>query len=188
MGVPRCLPRRARRFGPSVSNCMELALKFLIGAAISGALQLHGFVNGRPAAGTVPREKTAPAAPRRVEETVSGVARRRRPCVAFWCATGRDRARTRLPAGAPPTRSGPNPKCPHVYPAPSVCAGVRGETGDASATAYCKTMLAAEPRAEKYSPGASLDPRGAVCADSSPPPRVVLCFYHIVYTPTQHPC
>ena len=52
---------------------MELALKFLIGAAISGALQLHGFVNGLPAAGTVPREKTAPAAPRRVEETVSGV-------------------------------------------------------------------------------------------------------------------
>ena len=76
---------------------MELALKFLIGAAISGALQLHGFVNGLPAAGTVPREKTAPAAPRRVEETVSGVARRRRPCVAFWCATGRDRARTPPP-------------------------------------------------------------------------------------------
>ena len=100
-GVPRCLPRRARRFGPASTNCMELALKlpslnFSLEPPSRAHLQLHGFVNGRRRQETCRERRGARAVSAR-KKTASGAARRRRPCVAFWCATGRDRARTPPP-------------------------------------------------------------------------------------------
>ena len=90
----------ARALWSPSTNCIELALttfaKLLIGAAISGAFTIAWLRQWPPAAGNVPREERCQGSLGAQEDC-----QWRRPSpaarVAFWCATGRDRARTPPP-------------------------------------------------------------------------------------------